>query len=217
MKQTKLALTALLVVAIGLTGANLVNSSISQPSNTEAMGESTGLFLGHVTLVHKDAQGNVLNYIQTDNIVSNEGKDCALELIFGTHASATCPAGTATEKFDKIALFSGQSFAHDVNATDTFGLDTVDLVNSGLVSATGAVLNFAAASGTGYGSSSTGGSVDIFKQFTLGVGNGITVDGATLWNQAETAAFAAQTFGQVTLNLSDTLDVTWTITLGTTT
>ena len=215
MKHTKLALTALMVVAIGLTGANLVNSSISQPSQDfQAMGE-TGSFMGHITLVQKDAQGNILKYIQTDNVVVNEGKDCALELIFG--AGGTCPAASATEKFDKIALFSGQTFAHTANATTGGGLAAVDLTDSGLVSATGAVQTFVAAVGTGYGTTSTGGSVEIFKQFTLGAGNGITVDGAVLWNNLETAAFAAQNFGLVTLNLSDTLDVTWTITLGTTT
>ena len=215
MKQSKLALTAVIVVAIGLTGFNLIDSSISQPSeDIEAMGE-IGLFMGHITLVHKDPQGNILSYIQTDNIVSNEGKDCSLELIFG--ASGSCTAASATDKFDTIGLTNGQSFPHNTNATGSNGLNTGtnDLQGNGLDPAVGAIQNDVAAIGTGYGASSTGGKIDVFKQFTAAIDT-LNVDGAILYNTAKDMLFAAQTFSPVVLNTDDTLDVTWTITLGTT-
>jgi len=205
MKQSKLALTAVMVVAIGLTGANLVGSSLESTEYISTAEFGTNLpFYGHVTAIHFDPAGNILAYIQTDNIVTHEGKDCAVETLFaGTGGIQGCPGG-ATDNFDRIGLTNGQTFKVTANATTLSG---VDLSANGLAPAHGVVSSNTNATGA------SGSIVDIVNTFTS-TADAQSVDGAILYNTAETVAFAAKEFTAVTLNTSDTLAVTWSITLG---
>jgi len=213
MKQTKLALSAVMVVAISLTGiVGFATGIESVADELPRMGEPAG-FLGHITLVHSDSDGNILSYAQTDNRIVNEGKNCAMELLFGTTGAGDCAAtATSGDLFDFIGLTDTQSFGYGTNASS---LNAADITGSGLDPAIGTVQNFVAAVGADYGSSSTGASVDIDKTFTATATQ--ATDGAILYNGANDAVFAGQKFTSVTLNNLDTLQVTWTITLGTTT
>ena len=217
MKQSKLALTAVMVVAIGLTGANLVGGSLAPAEDTNPAkygNVDDSPFYGHVTIVHSDPAGNVLAYYQTDNAVTNEGKDCAVEILFGAAAFAgnnNCPSSAAADDFDRIGLTNGESFPFDANATS---LNTVDYADSGLAPAVADSINGnTAAAGTDYTASTIGASVDIVKTFTASDDTN-PVDGAILYDGNDDAVFAAKEFTLVTLNTSDTLQVTWTITLG---
>ena len=211
MKQTKLALSAVMIVAIGLTGANFVTGSgLTDQEKLGAYQDFT--VYGHVTVIHSDPDGNILSYAQTDNLVANDGKDCMAALIFGgTAGGGDCTAATDTT-FNTIALFNGQSFPTTMNAT---GLLTVDLTAVGLAIADGDLLTPAqgvAASGTGY-VDGAGGTTTIANTFTATTTQ--AVDGAALFNGTPfDAVLAGQTFTSVTLNNLDTLAVTWTITLG---
>jgi len=205
MKQTKLALSAVMIVAIGLTGANFVTGSdMTEQEKITAYGESTPIY-GHVTIIHSDPDGNVLAYMQTDNIVTAQGKNCMAELVFGLAAASCAATGTV---FNTIGLYgAGEVFAN----TDTQATHTL-LTNNGLViTIADSVSENTAASGA------TNVIVDIDETFTAG--SGVTnrnVDGAGLFNDFEDALFAGQSFGSaVSLNTADTLQVTWSITLGT--
>jgi len=216
MKQSKLALTAVMVVAIGLTGANFVGGSLESTEDISVAKYGTvdsSPIYGHVTIVHSDPEGNILSYIQTDNAVTNQGKDCAVEHIFsaaGGLASNNCVAATANDNFDVIGLTNGQSFPFDANATS---LNGVELTLNGLAAIAGTVTGNAAAVGTDYTASTSGAIVDIAHTFTA-TADAQGVDGAILYNAAKDAVFAAKEFTPVTLNNLDTLAVTWTITLG---
>ena len=208
MKQAKLALTAVMVVAIGLTGANFVtDSELTEQEKFDAMSDSGSVY-GHLTIIHSDPDGNILSYVQTDNLVANAGKDCMAEQIFGGTAGTACE-GTLSN-FNTIALFNGQSFPATMNAS---GLLAVDITTSGLAITDGVATptENTAASGTGY-VDGAGSQSDIANTFTAGATQ--TVDGAALFNDLDNAVFAGQTFSSVTLNNLDTLAVTWTITLG---
>ena len=211
MKQTKLALSAVMIVAIGLTGANFVTGSgLTDQEKLGAYQDFT--VYGHVTVIHSDPDGNILSYAQTDNLVANIGKDCMAALVFGgTAGGSECTAATDTT-FNTIVLFNGQSFPTEMNAT---GLLTVDITAPGLAIADGDLLTPSqntAATGADY-VDGTGGSTDITNTFTAGATQ--TVDGAALFNGTPfDAVLAGQTFSSVTLNNLDTLAVTWTITLG---
>ena len=212
MKQTKLALSAVMIVAIGLTGANFVTGSgLTDQEKLGAFQDSSQIY-GHLTIVHADPDGNILSYAQTDNLIANDGKDCIAALTFGgTAGGADCTAATDTQ-FNTIVLFNGQSFPTTMNAT---GLLTVDITAAGLAIADGDLLTPAqgvAASGTGY-VDGAGGTTTIANTFTAGATQ--TVDGAALFNGTPfDAVLAAKTFTPVSLLSSDTLTVTWTITLG---
>jgi len=212
MKQTKLALSAVMIVAIGLTGANFVTGSgLTDQEKLGAYQDSSQVY-GHITIVHADPDGNILSYAQTDNLVANDGKDCMAALVFGGAAGgADCTAATDTV-FNTIALFDGFSFPTTMNSTT---LLANDITAAGLAITDGDLLTAAqgvAASGTGY-VDGAGGTTTIANTFVATTTQ--AVDGAALFNGTPfDAVFAGQQFTSVTLNSADTLAVTWTITLG---
>ena len=87
------------------------------------------------------------------------------------------------------------------------GLLDVDLTQTNLDIDTGVVtINANATVGTGT-------KIDI--KFTFdSEADGQDVDGAALLDESDSAVLAGQTFDSVTLNTSDTLAITWTITVG---
>jgi len=215
MKQTKLALSAVMIVAVGLIGANFVTGSeMTEQEKFDAMSDSGSIY-GHVTVVHSDPDGNILSYAQMDNFIANDGKDCMAALIFGSTAGGTeCTAATDVI-FNRIVLFDGDSFAVTMNASGLLG-SVNEIIGTGISIATAdSLLQNAPATGSGY-TDGTGGSTDIVKAFTAG--SGVTnqnIDGAALLNTNDDAVLAGQVFSSaVTLNDGDSLTVTWTITLG---
>lgn len=214
MKQTKLALSAVMIVAIGLTGANFVTGSGLTDQEKLGAYQDFSTVYGHVTVVHSDPDGNILAYIQTDNLVANQGKNCMAQLVFGgTAGSASCESTADNTVFNTIALFNGELFPADMNATQANNLLLRDIAAVGLAITDGVATptQNTAASGSAY-VDGAGHQTDIAKTFTATTTQ--AVDGAALFNDAEDAVMAGQTFTSVTLNNLDTLAVTWTITLG---
>ncbi len=223
MKQTKLALSAVMIVAIGLIGTNFVTGLETTESEKFGAITSNNDIYGHITIVHSDPDGNIINYIQTDNVVGIFGKACLSELVFGAHSSI-CEASINTN-FTTIALYDGDTFTDLINATDT---NNILGGSSNIVTAAGLTLRnggqgVLVSVGAAPVSGGDGSKTDIAKTFTAGVGvAGQVVDGAALLNngtgvgggESPTAVLAAQTFTAVTLNESDTLLITWTIELG---
>ncbi len=206
MKQTKLALSAVMIVAVGLIGTNFVTGSeMTDQEKINAYVDSSSVY-GHITIVHSDPDGNILAYAQTDNIVTNQGKDCMAERLFGGTAGSVCAAVSTTDQFNRIGLFSGATFVLE----DTAALET-PIIAAGLGLASGTVTTNTAAAGTGT-TVVNGAMADIAKTFTATATQ--AVDGAGLYNAGDDALFAGQVFSSVTLNNLDTLAVTWTITLG---
>ena len=207
MKQTKLALSAVMIVAVGLVGANFVTGSeMTEQDKINAL-DSAPIY-GHVTIVHSDPDGNILSYMQTDNVVTAEGKNCMAEQVFGL-AAATC-AITDTP-FNTIGLFDGQTFANTDTASSKSAALLTNAGFAGLGNATGTVSENTPAAGA------TNQITDITNTFNAGTGvTTKTVDGAGLYNSGVDALFAGQAFGSaVVLNDGDSLQVTWSITLGT--
>ena len=222
-----------MIVAVGLIGTNFVTGlEMAGQEKFDALSSSSNIY-GHITIVHSDPDGNILAYIQTDNLVAANGKNCMAELIFGEISGGSCTA--SRQNFTTIALYNGETFPITMNATDQGGTGSENLLEtSTLVSVAGLTIRNG---GQGVGVSentpavTTGGApfggvkIDITKTFTAGanVANQV-VDGAALFNNGTgvgggedpTAVLAGQVFqqGSVTLNELDTLLITWTITLG---
>ena len=221
MEQTKLVLSVVMIVAVGLIGTNFITYSEMTGQEKSGALSSSNLIKGHMIIVHSDPDGNILSYIQTDNVVGSLGKDCLAELVFGRHATA-CEAAVNTN-FTTIALFNGETFRNTINATGDNNLLLNDIDVLGLTirnGGEGITVSQTQAGGTGSGGSIT----SIKKTFTAGtnVANQ-DVDGAALFNNGTgtgsgsgppDAVLAAQTFAKVTLNELDTLLITWLIELG---
>ena len=212
MEHTKLALSAVMIVAVGLIGTNFVTGLEMTDQEKFDTNLDSGAVFGHVTVVHSGPDGNILSYAQTDNLVANLGKDCMAELVFGNQETSCESAGTSV--FNTIVLFDGQSFPIEMNVTDANNLLTVDISATGLGIFASTVTSNANATGTGY-VDGTGSLTDIENTFTAGTNVAAqNVDGAALFNDDEDAVLAGQVFTAVSLNEDDTLKITWTITLG---
>jgi len=226
MEQKQLALSAVMIVAVGLIGTNFVTGlDMTEQEKFDAL-SSTNQIFGHITIVHSDPDGNVITYIQTDNIVAANGKDCLSELVFEVGAG-TCSASVNT-KFTTIALYNGDSFPLNMNTTGASNVNVITSTN--IITALGLTIvdggtsvSVTEKTPADPSNAAVGSATDIAKTFTAGAGvTAITIDGATLLNNGSggansgppDAVLAGQNFLPVTLNDSDTLLITWTITLG---
>ena len=170
-------------------------SGIQQPVST----------FGHITFTLYDSEGNVKFYRQTDNTVLNEGEDCLAAHTFNVDGNGACD--NPGVEFDAIWIGNRNGGAiAETAGTLTNPINVLNATNVNLTQASG---------GTG---SQT--SLDAPFSFTTnlnideaGLANSIT--NATVGNADNHADFLAiQTFTDIPVTSSDTLNVDWTITLG---
>ena len=218
MEQTKLALSAVMIVAIGLIGTNLVTGSEMTDQEKLDVNQDLGSIYGHITAIHSDSDGNIVSYVQTDNLVANIGKDCMAELVFASAGGASCESAVSA-KYSTIVLYDGTSFPVTTNVSLANGLLTNDVEEAsftGLGFVQGTVTEDTAAFGTGY-VDGTGSTTKITNTFTASTGvSGKNIDGAALLddNTPPQSVLAGQQFTAVSLTDGDTLAITWLITLG---
>ncbi len=215
-KRAKYVLLGLTLAAVaGMFGT----ISMVQPLSIQAT-DSTGLWLGHVIVEVKDLDGNIKYYGQTDNVVTEEGRDCAIANLFETGDGGNCPSGAAdiSDKdfiwislasnatdpvdTDTIAGYTGEvarETSTDPRAqTSTGGSETVTLVNTFTVTA-----GAGSAGGDGLGATETVGQTAIMDLASVGT--------------ATTNMFAVQNIlpdgNLFAFNVGDTLTITWVITV----
>ncbi len=212
MKTQTLGLLAILSLGVGLSSFSSV-SMLQESTDLGTYGESTGIS-GHVTVIHKDPQGTILSYQQYDNVILNEGLNCMTEILFavGNATEADCDAASTTDQFTFIGLL-GTVPAVQIEDDQAVGLTI--LAGNGLDPVLADTIGLdviATATGTVQTTSTTA----LQELFTKTGTGGITVGGATIQNTAGDAVFAAKAFGSgdLELNESDTLEITWSIVLG---
>ena len=132
----KRAIIALVVVVAfaGIFGASQAGMFALADANLTTT-TATMRYLGHVTAVVYDSNGNIKSYFQTDNLIVDDGRNCATDLVFGTSFhTASCTI------VDKMAI--GKSSTPVDPETDTaLGSETANgkegLTIKDLVAATG--------------------------------------------------------------------------------
>lgn len=215
-----------LVVAAGLFGANV--SGMIFHNTIQSQPAANALFTGHVETVVKDSQGNVKEYRQSDNVITNTGETCAARLLFnlenvgsngGGPASSVC-RGALTASFTTIGLGSGSTGA---NGTQT-ALAT-EYTSFGLDRAGGASKTVTFTNATTGGPSATvfaatdAAQVVIQSTFTNTDTVSHNVAESGLFNStapATSGMFARQTFSAISMAPQDQLTVKWTINIGST-
>lgn len=206
MKQSiSVALMGVAMVAVvssmGLTGIFATGFSPVQETTGKAMQANTGM-LGHITLVTKNAEGKIIGYQQTDNLVTNMGVDCTTIKLFAT-ATNTCASGSPGT-FDVIGIGTGTTAAA---ATQTA------LVTEQTTNGLGRVV---ASTHSSAGAASGSASVSISNVFTDTTATTSALDEAGIFDSTTVSGsnmLARQVFSSpVTLNVGDSLTVTWTIT-----
>jgi len=205
MKQYQnLGLVAVIAAVAGLTGVTALGDFSFVENDASPMSINAPI-MGHVIITVTDNEGNIKNYMQTDNIITHDGKECTGELLFNP-ATNGCPDSATV--FDDIVL-SSASFGETAT--------TAALVNAGftpqLLGSLGEFSSTAVTEGVPASGTGVGARYDLAHTFSF-TGTSQTVTSAALMNTAN-SIFAIKDFPTpVNLNNGDDLTVTWQITLG---
>ncbi len=226
-RQTTVAMFGILFAAAMALGIVSV-SGFSQPlfvASTDTKVVNHMDMMGHITFTATDQDGNILSYIQTDNIIVNVGENCVAESIFnvtttgidlcdgtGTHSASTgTPQGVADGGFTFIAIGNGSAGVGTEAETDQkLILENFRIrANSTSVdSSPGTAGSKAVVTLTGIFVANTTLSIDesgIFDKDEIFFGGSGPVDENML---------ARQTFTAIPLTLGDKLTVEWEVTIG---
>ena len=211
MKQPQtIALTAILAVAVGMIGLNGVQGDLFTVNSASTTNGEVGM-LGHVIVTHFDKDGNVQSYQQMDNTITVVGKNCAVNLIFGTgFANCTTPG-----LFANIAL-SDIASTHVDEDTSLSGECNggANICGAGLDARNGAGVTVSASV---VGIDGTDPIVEVSATFTKSVSGTTTMLAAGLFDDSSTESgnmFAAQDFGSgVAMGQDESIQVDWLITL----
>ena len=193
---------------IGLSGISAVPMLVT-PNVTTA--DKAAIF-GHVTYITKDSNGNIVSYLQTDNMVVNKGKNCATTLLFQSNSTANGCTPVETLTTGNSAT-NGFTYVAIGNGTGSVAAGSTQLPNGGT--------NYKNATGQGSVAitQASGGSATavIQKTFTFTAGNKTTITSSGLFDKASGATmnmFSGQDSLATSVNSGDSLTVKWTITVG---
>lgn len=191
---------ALSILGIGFSGMSFGSAETSTTSESGAM-------IGHVTLAVYDPNGNVKAYLQTDNLVVDQGEACAVKRVFGETAASSDCSGGATGEFNVIAL--GLNTGATSAGNNDVKLDS-ETTATGLVRLAASSVTI-----TDDPTGIAGAIATLTRAFTNGSGGSVTIAESGLFNSTVTTTdgmFARQTFTGIPVAVSDTLTVTWNIT-----
>lgn len=213
MKTTSLAFMSVAILGVGLFG--ITSASFSDVSEVSSLssGESAGI-LGHVTVTHANADGEIISYSQGDNVVVDQGEQGIAHIMFG---SKNATDGLASdEAFNRIGLFDASLGAPSTSTTFA-NVDAADYA-SGTLQATEITRNDEGT--TGNCADQVLGNTNAaltYLQCTFTSDQTTTVYGAFISNNGTAdTLFAAQNFTSstgITLNDQDQLTVKWDISL----
>ena len=217
-KYTNLALIGAIVA--GITGYVSLDA-ISATSLMTMQGTSdiheTGLMIGHVTYEVRGMDGQIKHYLQADNVIVDKGTDCSAQAIFNDVGTDVCTLG-GNGGFAFIAIGNSTDALPLASADDT-ALDTSanggEVKRSGFIDAT-----ITAADSTAIPPTDTVVSIasTAFDFLDLPSGTSITQSGlfdqGTLGgNMFSIRDIPGPTGTGLPVTSTDTLSVTWTITL----
>ena len=198
--MAKKLLVPFIAAVIAISGILLSTGSVGVSPQASTLSASPS-FLGHIELVAKDANGNIKAYRQTDNIVVSVGKNCAAVNIFGVPGNSTGTAcgGVTTNQFKYVGVGTGTNAA---TVSDT-----------GLQLQVGNGTNVRASNGTYTLINTTASTPTYSIQSVFKPNANIAEAGIFDQNSYKGHMFARQTFTAINLGSSDTLTVTWRVTL----
>ena len=211
-----IALMAVLAIGSGLAGYSFAGNgeSLSQQATSFAVKPAMS---GYLTVEAFDEAGNLKAVRTSDNIITNQGENCALRMLFtsaASHAStgSTVCTGALTSPFTWIAVGTG------LTQEDAAQLQlTTESTTLGLGRAPATTVTWTNSTGSGQ---DTDAEIQLAKTFSVS-GGSATITEAGLFNSTlavdTDAMFARKTFSGVTVNDGDSLTVTWTIKVGNTT
>jgi len=189
------AITALSGLLAYSGSLNYSGLSVSSSNN------DNGIMYGHLTLMVLDQSGNTKNYVQTDNLIVDEGMDTMIDLLFPD----TNLNGNSTDtEFSVVGIGTGNTAA----AAGNIGEET-------LISGCSRIQDSAVTGSSAISGEST---ATVNVQFSGATCASTLVREAVLVNSLTGAANAGelldrQVFAAINLGAIYTLDVSWAITV----
>ena len=213
-KYTNLALIGAIVA--GITGYVSLDA-ISATSLMTMQGTSdiheTGLMIGHVTYEVRGMDGQIKHYLQADNVIVDKGTDCSAQAIFNDAGIDVCTLGSGGG-FAYIAI--GNATGAIAQATDT-ALDTSanggEVKRSGFIDATITAANSGSSLDTVVSIASTPFAFTDLPSGTSITQSGLFDQGTLGGNMFSIRDIPGPTSTGLPVTSTDTLSVTWTITL----
>jgi hypothetical protein len=237
-KYTSIALIGVLVVGMaGFISLDAISATSFATMKVASDVHETSKMIGHVTYELRGADGNIKHYVQSDNVIVQDGTDCAATSIFDTAnvdlaCSLSGEGGFAFIAIGNATIASGASADADDSALDISGTGSAGFgTGSGLDPKTegdemgrsdfiNADISLASTSPTGVTTVSIASGPFAFDKVNLDVGPRGTVitqsglfDSAAGGNMFSIRDIPPDGTG-LTVTEADTLSVTWTITLG---
>lgn len=196
--KTKLALLLGIIATMSLGTMNTVAADTS---------ERTGVAIGHVTLVLRDSDGEIKQYVQTDNVVTHEGLDCLVDTLFGSGPTGTC---TTTGNMNIIGLGIGAAGgATAVGLTTPLASGCIAFADPGVVADAGTSTQAIQVEVIFGGLTSSGADLAASEcEATITEAGLFNTGGAAV---ATNNMFSIQGFTGVAVAAADTLTVTWDI------
>jgi hypothetical protein len=215
-RQTTVAMFGILfaaAMALGMVSVSGFSQSLFVAS-TDMKAVNQMDMLGHITLTATDQDGNILSYIQTDNIIVNVGENCVAESIFNVTTTGTdlCD-GTGTQTGGNGVADGGYNFIAIGTNSTTAGATNQTLGAGSEVSRIKAnSTSVVSSTGSGAGSKAVVTLTGVF------VASGTpTIQESGIFDKAVAAdenMLARQTFTGIPLTSGDKLTVEWEITIG---
>ena len=196
-------LGAILAVAVGFISTNAISATPFFMAASDLSSDESFSMLGHVEYTVLDSNGQIKQYVQGDNLIVDNGRDCSAKLIFNsTDDSGVCtPLNTG---FNYIAIGNVTGGFPGTDASTALG-DEMDRTEGDVT--------ITSNSGT------TVVSVTTREPFTFDHGTtnhptGIVVSESGLFDDGTAGnMFSTREVTGISVSSADTLAVTWTITL----
>ncbi len=204
---------AAVVFAVGMVGINLSDGSITLIDNVPLATMESGMFSGHLEIIHTDKDGNILSYQQTDNAIVNQGRNCAANMLFGPLAQPTGCDDQTPGVYNVIGIGNG-TFTGNNQSVDLAEEPTGD----GLARAEATSASVESEIETASDAAGDVSKTLISAEFTYtGSQAGNPISEAGLFNQTgitDDSAFAIKKFPSVVnMNNQDKLTVNWEISI----
>ena len=197
--------SAIIAISIGVFGVYGFQSFNLGESQTSSINSEGPHIAGHVTMFVTGPDGSITAYRQSDNIIVNQGVDCANKALFAptTGIATSCSGSPGT--FNVLALGTG------INGNTRSDLNlNAETTAPGLARAIASTVNATAAPAGGTSK------VSLSHTFTNTSGGTVTITEAGLFNstnRANDGMFAEEPVSSMVLNNNDALTVKWTISL----
>jgi len=102
---------AVLAVTTGIVSTGVFSDVSTDIQNDHGIKASSLALLGHAEFIVHGADGAIKQYVQTDNVVAVEGRDCVAQLLFKNGTNNICTPSSGYSGFRYIAIGNGTAGA----------------------------------------------------------------------------------------------------------